>query len=434
MASTPATSFSDDGQRGVDKTRATDDSATDQHDKVSHTLSLPSPQSSPRSPLDSDVDEVDEVDDKADDKAIEEAYAAVWDHFCGFPAYDNPVFIFQNGQASFLRFLDKLATQPGLEDHFHTLRSSWWAFTGHLEIILMTPTPLHCVFLEYFKIAIHEELKRIAAQDPNLAPFCRKIHPGGDATVTEEGDSAKIPTWYRSPDAQLRYNGAEQAHFVMEVAYSQSTKALQNKSEEYLLKNRCTTLCLDIPYDSPEERLKGNCHSGTVSLFTSELDPNDEETINIRALRSPSVFCKENAQPVPGNLNIPFKYFVPVDERTSLPDSHADASVKITFEALTTILRDAEASNEDFDRRRLAVARDEPKPKRVRYIDSDGDITREDDISDSEPPKPSKRLRTTRQSSSYQALVLGSDRVLRSSSGPRRSARLRSASRGRTLH
>lgn len=132
MASTPETSFSsDEGCARPSNVKAGEKAAL---------FRLPSPQRSDS-----------ETNDDAHE-AIQQAYQAIWDSFCGWPAQENLTFNIQD-QQSYERLYQKLAKHQGPLQYFEDdLRKDWNATTGELTLKLMATT-LHEVVKERLKPA-----------------------------------------------------------------------------------------------------------------------------------------------------------------------------------------------------------------------------------------------------------------------------------------
>jgi len=414
MASTPATSFNseDSHKRAVkgwkpssSKLPSPERSDTDTH--------------SDRSVVHShDHDRDAYADADADNTAFDHAYQTIWRSFCGLPAEQACPTFRLHYQNTYERLYQRLAETCGLLEYYEQeIRKDWNPKTGNLTLRLM-PSTLHEIFKENLGRALFQELDRIAEGYPSLRPFCGKIISAGHAQVRERArqSQARAPPFDRSPDGQLQYTGKRYPHVIIEIAYSQDKRSLDGLVTEYFEQvsdKFCTFLAFDIDYAYPRERRAiGHKHPASVSLWTSEPDLEDPETINIRSLMDKMVFRDKDAMAMPRELTLPFRLLVPTSERNKIPDT--DAEVCLPFARLAEFVDQAEQQQ----RANEASATPEPRPRKFRWLDKDGVLTRETTLA------ASKRRRTSSASASAPLSVR-----TRTAVKPRRSSRLHSTSK-----
>lgn len=368
MTSKPATSFSsEDGNERAIKGRR----------RKSSPSKLPSSERS-----DSDThsdpsethhhDEDDDADDDADD-AGSQAYQTVLRSLCGLPAEEaRPTFHLKD-QHTYECLYQRLAETVGLLGYYEEeIRKDWNSETGHLTLRL-TQSTLHEIFKEDLGRALSQELDRVAKTHPPLEPFCDKIMSAGHAQVTKRGRRSHAPHFDRSPDGQLQYRGHRYPHVIIEIAYSQDKKILDEIVAEYfeqISDKFCTCLAFDIDYAYPQGgREPGHKHPASVSVLTSEPDPEDLETINIKSLMDTVVFRDKDATATPGELVLPFRLLVPAGERNNIPDT--DAEARLPFARLAGFVDEAE------QQQRVIEASVTPEPaapprRKLRWLDKDG--------------------------------------------------------------
>ncbi|KAI0469680.1 hypothetical protein GGR56DRAFT_662171 [Xylariaceae sp. FL0804] len=397
MASTPATSFSSDHSHDHScerrKKQPTEDSA------------LLSPNPTEYSDCYDVKSEAAESagDESIDGQVIQRAYKVIWNSFCGLPTAHYPTFHFEN-PASFDILRARLDGQVGLS-HFvdNKIRLDWNADTGDLVLRLM-PTFVHDNFQDVVKSAIDAELNRVAREHPELEATRRKITPGGHSSACRKHFS-------KSPDGQFAFKGTQTSPFFLEVAYSEEEKNLLEKTHEYFAKiPGCTLLSFDLDYAVPSKRRRHeHAHDATASLATSMPDTEDSGFVTVDSLVEAEMFRKAG-RAVPGDLSIPFKFFVPWEQRGELPDSAATANICLNFTDLARFLSEAE------EEQRIRDKTPEPSQpcKGIKWRKKNGEVTT---TLAPEPKRP--RTRSERPRS-------------RSASPPRRSPRLRSASTHRT--
>lgn len=211
-------------------------------------------------------------------------------------------------------------------------------------------------------------------------------------------------------------------HFVFKVGYRQDEKSLRGKMTEHYeaLASVCTFLTFDIDYADPtQRRAAGHFHPASVSLWTSEPDYGEDcgeeydYDIAIHCVLDAAVFRDREGSAMDGELILPFKLFIPAEERSKLPDEAATADVRIAFSRLSQIIYTTERRQRGHEAEAAA-----PRVRNVKWVDRDGSVTREKLYS--EP----KRRRAAPDSPP----LLTRART-RSASQPRRSERIRSQER-----
>lgn len=375
---------------------------------------LPSPEPSDESfTHDHDHDHDPDAHTREDTcKAIQQAYQAVWENFCGKPASRNPVFCLQT-QEAYKSLHNQLAECHGLLEHFEGLRKDW--DSGVLTLFLMSPTPLHEEVQMKVVDVITKELDRVTTQNPSLGPFRSKISSGGQRRIRVKpaNSRSRVAEWEKCPDGSFRYEDALYPPFVLEVAYSQEEKDLLSKVDTYFERIPgaiSAVLTIDIDYAEENDRSKPDFfHTAAVSLWSSEAR---DDTLVIKHTKA-RVFRGDDGQAKTGQIKVPFSLFLPIEERSRLPPD-INPDICLTFARLAEIVGFAERQQ------RMEDAGDTFVPafqvlKRVRVEDADGTVLEE---------RPIRRVKRPRGSSQQSSLSVRT----RSMSQPRRSGRLRSVS------
>jgi hypothetical protein len=283
------------------------------------------------------------------------------------------------------------------------------------------PTPLHDVFKRSVESAIESQLRHITEH----TPF--KIISGSHSDVQRRKDRFAIPIFDKSPDGQFYYKSDSDTTdfryppFILEVAYSQEERDLRQTATSFLRTmpgQICTILAIDIEYLRQEKRRK-NCHTASLSLWTTRKEQGRDGALRLSC--STHEFRDKDGRALPGELVLPLDFFLPLDKRSenSTCGDSADSDIRLSFSRLSEFIDEAEERQRIFD----ATPTPPLRPKRINTLiweDGDGDVTEEK--LESEPkrqktgPEPAPTIRTRSRT--------------RSLSQPRRSERIRSASRG----
>ncbi|KAI3316925.1 hypothetical protein HD806DRAFT_516367 [Xylariaceae sp. AK1471] len=422
MASTPETNFSGDDahlQRPSHKNR-------DNNQLFVKTLPSPRRSDSDSSAIDpsdadasnaeffdtdsSDTDTSEDV--AAQDEAIRLAYLTILDHFCGItPEEDYPTFNLRN-QRTYRRLYSKLAKQSGLLEHFESeIRKDWNATTGILTLRFMAKE-VHEVCQFELLVALKGKVSCLVDEYPSLQAFRGKIIFAGHSPIIVKGRS-RVPRFEKSPDGQTKYNG--RAYFALEVAYSQSENDLLQKAREYFEDGPnpvFTLLNINIDYQRPATRAAQDyIHSASVSLYTST--PSNGE-VTIRCLMDRHVFRNENGEAMPGELLIPFKLLLPLDERSKIPLDAQNAALRFSFESLSELVSDSEKAQQESE---TASSNPLPSSRKFTWVGEDGNVIRQAKVSEPQQQRtPSRTDQLLRPGRTRSAIQL------------RRSSRLRSAS------
>ncbi|KAI1746446.1 hypothetical protein F4782DRAFT_524458 [Xylaria castorea] len=358
MPSTPATSF-------VSHHNCSSRQKQKQPTETTTTTTLPP------SPEQTDCDSINNsasTDDEDEDEVIiERAFDVIWANFCALPTPNYPTFHFKNPSA-FEILQTRFDEHVGLSQFVHDkVRLDWNADTCDLILRLM-PTFVHDTFQDLVKFALEAELNRVARDYPELEPTRRQITSAGHSSV-EKGAGR----FSKSPDGHLAFKGTNSSPFFFEVAYSEAEKVLLNKVYEYFTEvPGCTILTFDLDYAAPStRRAEGHVHGASVSLATSMPDPEDPDSLAVEELVEAEMF-REAGQALEGNLEIPFRLFVPLEQRGDLPPSAAAASVCFSFAELAQFLSDAE----ELQRIRDVTPEPGKQYKNINWRKRNGDVTR----------------------------------------------------------
>ncbi|KAI0407484.1 hypothetical protein F4802DRAFT_595298 [Xylaria palmicola] len=314
------------------------------------TLSTPSqsPSSSPSPSLPPSRD----PSELADTGAIEQVYQIVRDQSHGrrLSCRPYPTFHFTDRRAYAL--LLRRFEQEQLLKHFEELRADWDLEEATLTLRLM-PTHIHEIVQDEF-----QQIDTIAHNYPTLQPLCKQLYSSGHADVKDIYGSKK------SPDGQVLFDGVRHPLFIFEVAYSQRERALLDTITTYFsMFETCTVLTIDVEYaEIAERKFVGYSHRASVSLWTSIEEDDD---IVIQHVIDRDIF-RHGEQALPGELLIPFRFFLPWADR-DLPN---DVNLRFTFADLADMVAKAGA------RQRMEDATPPPlsfRSRKRKYRNPDGD-------------------------------------------------------------
>ncbi|KAI0443367.1 hypothetical protein F4803DRAFT_561614 [Xylaria telfairii] len=378
MTSTPETSFSSGGAdfiRVSSRPHTTETACYEKHKKpVADTL--PSPRHfdySSTDPADaSDVDfwsagsfDSDSEDEPAQDDALQQAY--------------RPTFHLRN-QQTYQKLHAILSKTSGLLAHFQEkIRKDWNALTGVLTLRLMI-TAVHELCQEGIVAALKEELDRLATLYPSLRTF------------RDRKGKFRVPWYEASPDGQFICDG--RICFILEVAYSQTKAKVFQKVQDYFKHARhpeFTLLVIKIKPPRSNERPQEYRHKGSVSLYTPKPTANKGRVIQCTINKQP--FRDKLGQAMPGELLLPFKALIPHSEHDLIPEDARDATIQLSFESLTELLRKSEEKQWEW-RREGEEDEDEEGPcEPITVIDTDGSIIWEATGEELEEERAAKRQR-----------------------------------------
>ncbi|KAI1748320.1 hypothetical protein F4782DRAFT_534541 [Xylaria castorea] len=277
------------------------------------------------------------------DDAVERVLTVVRDRSQGLGVPDCPTFHIQ-GQRTYERLHHKLQ-EDGLKDYFDRLRKHWNAATGILTLRLMS-TPLHDTLEILLSDMIKEELKNVVLRNPCLQDLASGITPCGTSKIIQWKSGKAVLE--KSPDGQLRYIGKVNEYFEL------------SRGEIG------TVLGIKIGYDRPKVRATpDHSHDATLLLWSSS-EPGDGE---ITIKRSVKMFRKDD-EVMPGALELPFAWFLPLDKRDRIPPSAQDEKLRIPFESLAEALCRAEKIRQEND---APVVSSLPAKRRevLRFVEED---------------------------------------------------------------
>ncbi len=125
------------------------------------------------------------------------------------------------------------------------------------------PTQLHEVFIVRVVKEIECRLRAIADSETPSRSFAQKIkHNGSGRLIFQSAeDDDNQTTIKREPDAEFKHDDAHWPGVVIEVSYSQKTKALPRLADNYILEtdgNIRVVVGLDLDY---------NTKKATVSMW-----------------------------------------------------------------------------------------------------------------------------------------------------------------------
>lgn len=180
----------------------------------------------------------------------------------------------------------------------------------------------------------------------------------------------------------------------------------------------CNFLGIEIGY-TDEAKRQSESHSLAASLSLWASEP-VEDGIDVNRIMTNRMFRDEHGEALPGELRLPFTYFLPFSEHSKLPPTrHRDTDIHLSFARLCELIGRAERRQRTIEAApTLPVQR---VKKRIRFKDEDGTVTLDTQIS----PEP-KRRRVGSNADMGLVSIGRTSSQTRSASQPRRSARSRS--------
>ncbi|KAI0552110.1 hypothetical protein F4679DRAFT_581796 [Xylaria curta] len=179
------------------------------------------------------------------------------------------------------------------------------------------PSNIHGNTVSYLTKLIRKELDRVAKKDPSLQEHEDNLMSSGRARILT-GRGSLYP--YMSPDHQFWYERGlyYDVSFIVEVAYAAKRADLKSKLKKYInwVPSVCAVLTIDIKYLSPHQRREGRKHSATATLWVVVEEEGYSRFTTI--MEEKLVIC-QNGVARPGELQISFKYFMPLEIRTHGP-------------------------------------------------------------------------------------------------------------------
>lgn len=168
----------------------------------------------------------------------------------------------------FVHLRERLSGEdPGLGTYFDEALRFDYDPDRELLVLRLMEGPAHEVTKDAVIRHIWSRLDIIKSADPGLSGLISNIIPHGNARVAFSSQSAPEAPAGKCPDGQTRYRGTSLPQFVLEVAYSQGTRALRQVVKQHIRGSEGeikTVLTIDITY--PRERAKVD-RSATVSLY-----------------------------------------------------------------------------------------------------------------------------------------------------------------------
>lgn len=141
------------------------------------------------------------------------------------------------------------------------------------------PTQLHKVFTVRVVEEIERRLDAIANGETRSRSFAQKIkHNGSGRLIFQSVDDADNQmTIQRGPDAQFTHEDAHWPGVVIEVSYSQKTKALPYLADDYILEtNGSIRAVVGLDLDSKTKK-------ATVSIWRPEYVSNQQGEMELVA-------------------------------------------------------------------------------------------------------------------------------------------------------
>ncbi|TRX93291.1 hypothetical protein FHL15_005870 [Xylaria flabelliformis] len=226
--------------------------------------------------------------------------------------------------------LDKISERDEVDLFFHhKIRFNWNTATGKLVLLFMVH-PIHDAFKVDFGTALDRELNRLAKTISPLRLFRENIRQRGH-TFT-------------------RYNDHTNPLFVFNACRSHGD--LRQAVAEYFKQfpgQLSTYLGFEIDYQERAIRDTSSCHS-TALLYMWHMEWSESESCwAVKPILEGELFRDASGKAVAGRLDVPFRWLVPLSERTNLPQKAQDATLSFDFADLTAIINQGEKEHREFD-------------------------------------------------------------------------------------
>jgi hypothetical protein len=141
------------------------------------------------------------------------------------------------------------------------------------------PTQLHEVFIERVVEEIKCRLRAIADGETRSRSFAQKIKYNGSGRLIFQSaeDDDNQTTIQREPDAEFKHEDAHWPGVIIEVSYSQKTKALPHLADDYILETNGSirvVVGLDLDYKTKK---------ATVSIWRPQYVINQQGEVELVA-------------------------------------------------------------------------------------------------------------------------------------------------------
>ena len=149
-------------------------------------------------------------------------------------------------------------------------------------LTLRMPSYAHELFLARVVEEIQNKLREFTTTDSRSKAFARNIkHNGSPKLVLQsENNNDNQAIIKREPDATFHYRGAYWPGVIIEVSYSQKTKALPHLADDYILEtngNVHAVIGLDINYQTGK---------GSISMWRPDLVENRQGRFKLKVTQT----------------------------------------------------------------------------------------------------------------------------------------------------
>ncbi|KAI1129451.1 hypothetical protein F5Y10DRAFT_238274 [Nemania abortiva] len=304
-----------------------------------------------------------------DDSEVQRAQETIEASYRCHPLLDDSTF--RLNERSYEKLRQGLQVSGLLRYFDEEVRSDWNPETGKLTLRAATSC-VHNVTNALLVDAIKKELDRVAEKHHDLRRDREKLGDGNCCSLSN-APTNRASSLHKSPDGQFYYDGVRGSPFIIEIAYSERKENLEAKICEYFrgIPSVCTILAIDIDYPTSQERLdRHHKRRATISLWTAERTDDNHTTVKCHRNE---VFRQHRGRASPGQLAIPFKFFLPPGKRTNKPVQ--DEVLVFPYRSLAGMVKKAE------DRQRLADRPSQhPPPKRLTltFVDENDNVVKVD--------------------------------------------------------
>lgn len=140
---------------------------------------------------------------------------------------------------------------------------------------------LHEIFLARVVQEIQKRLDTFMDAGDQPRDFAQKIrHNGSGRLDLQSGDGDDRDTIRRQPDAMFKHSAARWPGVIIEVSYSQKTKALPHLADDYILETDgsvCVVVGLDIDYKTKK---------GTILMWRPKYETDEHGQPSLEAAQT----------------------------------------------------------------------------------------------------------------------------------------------------
>ncbi|KAH8648714.1 hypothetical protein BGZ60DRAFT_534855 [Tricladium varicosporioides] len=265
-------------------------------------------------------------------------------------------------------------------------------------LTLRIPSYLHEVFLASVVEEIQSKLRAFTSTESRSKAFAEKVkHYGSCRLDLQSGNNDSQVIIRREPDAMFNHCDAHWPGVIIEVSYSQKTKAIPHLADDYILETNGSVrvvIGLDIDYKTKK---------GTISMWRPGYVKNKQGELELEATQTlyNQIFRDESGDPNPSpdaGLRLELKDFAPEDLAEGILDFFLIDSAK-----LCQFLNEAEQAEQETKQERRVVQHLLPGAKKRRRDETLPEEVSSDDDHRLADNRRRVRTRDSEDDSSYKS-------------------------------